>query len=62
MVHVINDRGVVTLKERLHEEAHRPDHTHQHEDPQEETVDHHGHVLPVLNDLHTDMSVIIYVS
>lgn len=51
MVHVLNDGGVVALKQRLHEEANGPDHTHQHKDPQEKTVDHHGHVLPVLNDL-----------
>lgn len=51
MVDVINNGGVVTLEERLHEEAQRPDHTHKHKDPQEESVDDHGHVLPVFNDL-----------
>lgn len=51
MVHVINNGGVVTLEQRLHEEANRPDHTHTHKDPQEETVNHHGYVLPVFNDL-----------
>lgn len=54
MVHVLDDGSVVTLEERLHKEAHRPDHAHQHEDPQEEPVDHHGHVLPVFNDLRAD--------
>lgn len=43
--------GVVALEQRLHEEAQRSHHTHQDEDPQEEPVDHHGHVLPVLDDL-----------
>ena len=51
MVHVINNGSVVTLEQGLHEEADRPDHTHTHEDPQEEAVDHHGHVLPVFDDL-----------
>ena len=51
MVDVINNGGVVTLEERLHEEAQRPDHAHKHKDPQEETVYDHGHVLPVFNDL-----------
>lgn len=51
MVHVINNRGVVTLEQRLHEEAQCPDHTHAHKDPQKESVDHHGNILPVFNDL-----------
>lgn len=55
MVHVIQNGGVVTLEQRLHEEAQRPDHTYKHKDPQEETVDHHGHVLPVFNDLQREV-------
>lgn len=55
MIHVIKNGRVVTLEQRLHEEAQSPDHTHQHKDPQEETVDHHGHVLPVLNDLQREV-------
>lgn len=55
MVHVIQNGGVVALEQRLHEEAQRPDHTYKHKDPQEETVDHHGHVLPVFNDLQREV-------
>lgn len=55
-VQLINNGSVVTLEQRLHEEAQRPDHTHTHKDPQEETVDHHGHVLPVFNDLSREVT------
>lgn len=55
MVHFFNNGGVEALEEGLYEEAHRPDHTHKHKDPQEETVDHHGHILPVFNDLLGDI-------
>lgn len=51
MVHVIDNGGVVTLEQGLHEEANRPNHTHTNKDPQEETVNHHGHVLPIFNNL-----------
>ena len=44
---------VVALEQRLHEQPQRSDHTHQDEDPQEQPVDHHGDVLPVLDDLGT---------
>ena len=47
---------VVALEEGLHEEAHGARHAHQHEDPQEEAVHHHGHVLPVLDDLEQEES------
>ena len=57
MVHVINNGDVVTLEQRLHEEADRPDHAHTHKDPQEETIDHHGHILPVFNDLQRQREV-----
>lgn len=51
MVHVINNGRVVILEQGLHEEAERPDHAHTYKDPQEETINHHGHVFPVFNDL-----------
>lgn len=38
----------VILEERLQEHAHCAKHAHKHKDPQEEAVDHHGNVLPVL--------------
>lgn len=38
----------VILVKRLHEHAQCPKNTHKHKDPQEEAVDHHGNVLPVL--------------
>lgn len=57
MIDVINNRGVITLEQGLHEEAHSPNHTHTHKDPQEETVNHHGHVLPVFNYLQRETEV-----
>lgn len=50
-LHVVNNRGVVTLKQRLHEKASGADDTHTDEDPQEKTVDHHRHIFPVFNNL-----------
>lgn len=38
----------VILEERLQEHAHRAEDAHKHKDPQEEAVDHHRNVLPVL--------------
>lgn len=49
--HIVNNRGVVTLKQRLHEKASRADYTHTDENPQEETINHHSHIFPVFNDL-----------
>lgn len=40
--------GCVVLEEWLQEHAHRAEDAHKHKDPQEEAVDHHGNVLPVL--------------
>lgn len=54
---VIGSGCVVALEQRLHEESQRSHHTHQDEDPQEQTVYHHGHILPVLNDLKPDNDV-----
>ena len=47
----ILNRNDGVLEEGLEEEAQCPRHTHDHEDPQEEPVHHHGHVLPVLDHL-----------
>lgn len=33
MIHVINNGGVITLEQGLHEEAQSPNHTHTHKDP-----------------------------
>lgn len=46
--------GRVGLEEGRQEEPHGAQHTHNHEHPQEQPVDHHGHVLPVLHDLRAD--------
>ena len=43
--------GFVALEQRLHEDPQRSRQTHQDKDPQEQTVNHHGYVLPVLYDL-----------
>lgn len=48
---IISGGCIVALKQRLHEEPQSSHHTHQDEDPQEQTVYHHGYVLPVLYDL-----------
>ena len=40
--------GRVVLEEGLQEHAHRAENAHKHKDPQEESVDHHGNILPVL--------------
>lgn len=44
----------VILEERLKEHAQRAEHAHEHKDPEEEAVDHHGDVLPVLAHLQED--------
>lgn len=44
-------RCVVALEERLDEEAERSNQTYQDENPEKQTVDHHGNIFPVLNDL-----------
>lgn len=44
----VDGLGCVVLEERLHEHAHRAEHAYKHKDPQEEAVDHHGNILPVL--------------
>lgn len=44
----VDSLGCVILEERLHEHAHCAEHTHKHKDPQEEAVDHHGNIFPVL--------------
>lgn len=56
-VHVCDSRCVIScgcviaLEHRLHEEPQSSHNTDQDEDPQEETVYHHGDVLPVFYDL-----------
>ena len=40
--------GRVVLEQGLQEHAHRAEHAHKHKDPQEESVNHHSNVLPVL--------------
>lgn len=59
VVQVIHYGSVVALEQGLHEEAERPHHTHTHKDPQEEAVDHHGHVLPVFNNLQENYNLVI---
>lgn len=44
--------GVVALKERLNKESECAGDTHYDKNPEEEPVNHHGYILPVLNDLH----------
>lgn len=44
----VNGLGCVILEEWLQEHAHCAEHTHKHKDPQEEPIDHHGNVFPVL--------------
>lgn len=44
----VDGLGCVILEERLQEHAHCAEHAHKHENPQEEPVNHHGDVLPVL--------------
>lgn len=48
---VFDDWGVVTLEQGLHEKSCGADHAHTYKNPQEETVNHHGHIFPVFNDL-----------
>lgn len=47
-------RGHVGLEDGRQEEPHGAQHTHNHEHPQEQPIDHHGHVLPVLHNLWAD--------
>lgn len=54
---VISSGCVIALEQRLHEEPQSSHHTHQDEDPQEQTVYHHGYVLPVFNDLEPNQQV-----
>lgn len=54
---VISSGRVITLEQRLHEEPQSSHHTHQDEDPQEQTVYHHGYVLPVFYDLEPNQQV-----
>lgn len=58
MLHVVNNWGVVTLKQRLHEKASGADYTHTDENPQEETINHHSHIFPVFNDLQREERLI----
>lgn len=44
----VDGLGCVILEERLQKHAHCAEHTHKHKNPQEEPVNHHGDVLPVL--------------
>lgn len=46
--------GHVGLEDGRQEEPHGAQHTHNHEHPQEQPIDHHGHVLPVLHNLWAD--------
>lgn len=47
----LQDGNALVLEERLEEQTQSSHHTHDHEDPQEQAVHHHGHILPVLDDL-----------
>lgn len=40
-------RNNLILEERLEKQAKGAHHTHYHKDPQEHTIHHHGHILPV---------------
>lgn len=54
---VISGGCVVALEHRLHEEPQSSHNTHQDEDPQKETVYHHGNVLPVFYDLQSQVQI-----
>jgi len=43
--------GCVVLEQRLKEHSDCAKDTHKHKDPKEQTIDHHGNVLPVLTHL-----------
>lgn len=58
ILHVINNGGVVTLEQRLHEEAHGPNDADTYKDPQEKTVNHHCHIFPVFNDLQRENKIL----
>lgn len=51
MVYLQEGVGGIVLEERLEEHADGAEDADKDEDPQEETVNHHGYVLPVLADL-----------
>lgn len=51
MLCIFSNWGVVTLEKGLHEKSCSADHTHTYKNPQEEAVNHHGHIFPVFNDL-----------
>ena len=48
---VLRYGGVVALKQRLNKEAESSDHTYQDTSPQEQAVNPHCYILPVLDDL-----------
>lgn len=48
MVRVKEGRGSVVLEERLQEHANGPKDTDKDKDPEEQAVDHHGNVFPIL--------------
>lgn len=48
MVRVEEGRGSVVLEERLQEHANGAEDTDKDKDPEEQAVDHHGNVFPVL--------------
>lgn len=48
VVRVEEGSGRVVLEERLQEHADGPKYTDKDEDPEEQAVDHHGNVFPVL--------------
>ena len=54
---VLSSGCVVALEKRLHEEPQSSHHTHQDEDPEKQTVYHHGDVFPVLYDLEPNQQV-----
>lgn len=54
---VISSGRVIALEQRLHEEPQCSHDTHQDEDPQEQTVYHHGYILPVFYYLEPNQQV-----
>lgn len=54
---VLGSGRVIALEKRLHEEPQSSHHTHQDEDPEKQTVYHHGDVFPVLYDLEPNQQV-----
>ena len=49
----VDGQAVVVERRRLEDYARGPHHHRQGEDPEEQTVQHHGHELPVLFHLYT---------